>query len=463
MKSLVEQYDYSFVTATPIDLVLTVPPVWSDGAKDATRRAAKQAGLGERLHLISEPEAAAVYAIKALQKTGLQAGTNIIVCDAGGGTVDLISYRIKSLEPPSVEESGVGTGSLCGAAFLNYKFEDYVRTIVLGEENFEVMLKHKPKAWQAALNNFETYVKRNLDEDNPKEFCIPFPGFVNDAIEDGYLTMTTEEVRDIIFDQIIHNVITLVQDQVSTIRANQETISAILLVGDFGQSKYLLSKLKAHFSINLESELSVNTSSSLASLRSLPFGKSREDISILRPTHAWTTVARGAAIRGLQGTIVTERRSRKHYGVAASTLFDQRRHPEYSKYWDRLDEVFRARGNMTWFVSKDERVSENRAITYQYQNRLENGTGYINQIQLYESGDEIAPTMKNPTLQIVCTVTVDFNNTPSHLFVHKVNSKGFQYRALDYDLEMVIDSAGIKFSSKIDGATYGIVTADFDC
>ena len=57
----------------------------SDSAKDATLKAAEKAGMGNRhdLKLISEPEAAAVYTLKAIQPNHLKTGDNFIVCDAG--------------------------------------------------------------------------------------------------------------------------------------------------------------------------------------------------------------------------------------------------------------------------------------------------------------------------------------------------------------------------------------------
>lgn len=70
---------------TKVQFVLTVPAVWSDSAKDATLKAAEKAGMGNRhdLKLISEPEAAAVYTLKAIQPNHLKVGDNFIVCDAG--------------------------------------------------------------------------------------------------------------------------------------------------------------------------------------------------------------------------------------------------------------------------------------------------------------------------------------------------------------------------------------------
>ena len=48
--------------------ILTVPAVWSDKAKDATLQVASKAGMPEnQLFLLSEPEAAALYTLRAIQ------------------------------------------------------------------------------------------------------------------------------------------------------------------------------------------------------------------------------------------------------------------------------------------------------------------------------------------------------------------------------------------------------------
>jgi hypothetical protein len=41
-------------------------------------------------------------------------------CDAGGGTVDLISYKITQTKPTfRVEEAAVGSGDKCGASYID--------------------------------------------------------------------------------------------------------------------------------------------------------------------------------------------------------------------------------------------------------------------------------------------------------------------------------------------------------
>lgn len=77
---------------------------------------------------ISEPEAAAVYTLGAIQPNILRLHDNFVVCDAGGGTVDLITYKVTKLSPLVVEESVVGSGGLCGSTYLNRR---YVRMCVV--------------------------------------------------------------------------------------------------------------------------------------------------------------------------------------------------------------------------------------------------------------------------------------------------------------------------------------------
>jgi actin-like ATPase involved in cell morphogenesis len=94
METLARRYGESFMSITKVQFVLTVPATWSDYGKDATLKAAEKAGMGNRheLKIISEPEAAAVYTLKAIQPNHLKIGDNFVVCDAG----ELGSVRSKS-------------------------------------------------------------------------------------------------------------------------------------------------------------------------------------------------------------------------------------------------------------------------------------------------------------------------------------------------------------------------------
>ncbi len=125
---------------TLIEYIMTVPAVWSDSAQAKTRACAEKAGmgLGSALHMISEPEAAAMYALDAMDPHNLKVGDTFVVCDAGGGTVDLVTYTVSALKPIlKLKEASPGTGSLCGASFLNRRFQKLLEKKLGNEPGYD--------------------------------------------------------------------------------------------------------------------------------------------------------------------------------------------------------------------------------------------------------------------------------------------------------------------------------------
>ena len=85
-------------------------------------------GAGSALHIISEPEAAAMYALDAMDPHNIKVGDTFVLCDAGGGTVDLISYKVSALKPLlKIAEAAPGSGSSCGSTFLNRIFQKHLK------------------------------------------------------------------------------------------------------------------------------------------------------------------------------------------------------------------------------------------------------------------------------------------------------------------------------------------------
>ena len=135
MKNLDQKYGKTLWRSLPIYLVVTVPAVWSDLAKARTLQAVDRAGFNsqgtefpklEKTVIATEPEAAAIYTINSMRQSvydnNLKVGDGFIMCDMGGGTVDLISYKVAKLEPTWVEEITVGSGNQCGGSFVDRTF-----------------------------------------------------------------------------------------------------------------------------------------------------------------------------------------------------------------------------------------------------------------------------------------------------------------------------------------------------
>lgn len=147
MKVLDQKYSKALWSSLPVVLVVTVPAVWSDLAKSRTLEAVCKAGFNstelpqlQNTIVATEPECAAIYTIKTLRNTihdaDFAVGDGFTVCDMGGGTVDLISYRVTSLNPVRVEEATVGNGDQCGGSFVDRAFLTLLEKR-LGSKDFE--------------------------------------------------------------------------------------------------------------------------------------------------------------------------------------------------------------------------------------------------------------------------------------------------------------------------------------
>jgi Hsp70 protein len=292
------------VESTAIEYVITVPAIWSDAAKYRTRACAKRAGMGGDLQIISEPEAAVICVLDSQDPGTLEVGDKFVMCDAGGGTVDLISYMVEELEPAlRICEVAPGGGAACGSTFLNRIFRKYL------EDNFADHDGWDEDTLETALERFETVVKRKFNGEQ-KETLIPVPGLVNDrtkGVVRGKLTLSSAALRAI-FEPVIAAITALISAQ---IKITVGHVKAVLLVGGFGQSPYLRRCIQ----------------------------KVVGDVQVIQPPMGWTAVVRGALIKGLAKVSpaasriqIGHRIARKAYGCQLATPLVQGEHDEGRRY-----------------------------------------------------------------------------------------------------------------------------------
>lgn len=120
------------VRATDINWVLTVPAIYDDFAKNFMRRAAFEAGMidkigSTKLRLCLEPEAACLAV--AMEDNPLlpeAKGKTMMVIDCGGGTVDITTYTVQSVEPLNLAEVVGPTGGVWGSTRVDNEFKKWL-------------------------------------------------------------------------------------------------------------------------------------------------------------------------------------------------------------------------------------------------------------------------------------------------------------------------------------------------
>ncbi|PWY68474.1 actin-like ATPase domain-containing protein [Aspergillus heteromorphus CBS 117.55] len=421
--------------AMKMRFVLTVPAVWSDKAKDYTLQAAMKAGIPPRdVSLVAEPEAAAVYSLRAMQPNSIAGDHVIIVCDAGGGTVDLISYRVAKLEPLLLAEVVKGAGRICGSMLLDERFESMLEER-MGRDNYAALSE---KSKEAAMSYWQRQVKTNFcgkyDEDYAHvDYFIPIPGAQNDPsvpIEDGFFQLSSEDTASI-FDPIVRDVESLVAEQVKGIKKKNLSPKAIILVGGFGASEYLFHRLK----------------------------EANPTVTVMQPPDA------GAVQRGLDGNRVESRIARRNYGIQYAQTLEKTVSEDSpdNMIWDRLEENYKSYGHMKWFITKFSALSESHPIKLPFHYAIEKGNveGLINKIDLLFCDNDSAPEMNNAKIIRLCTVEADLTKVPRKLFESKCNSKGVEYFKINFTLVLIPTSASLVFQLEFNGASYGSVRSKY--
>lgn len=433
-----------------------MPAIWSDLAKDKTKKACQKAvqslplapGSSKTLiHLVSEPEAAAIYALHGLDPHGLKIGETVVVVDAGGGTVDLISYTITGLKPIlQVQEAAPGSGALCGSTFLNMRFAKFLKAKLGKEEGFD------EEVLAEAMEVFEKKVKRQftLAAQPDETYTIPVGGLANNkalGITRGRYALKASDLNTI-FEPVVLEVIKLVKDQITV---SNVPIRAVLLVGGFGASNYLKERLRNAVD---------------------------KSIQIMQPPNAWQAVVQGAVMKGLANSApdsltlvkVQNRKARKHYGTEWRTKFDERLHAHIAekKTWSGMEGYYKVNA-MEWFIrkvcipifpyspaitqanatNKGDAVSENEPYitSFVWTGLVAHGRIRKMRMTIYcDQSSEDAPIDRNANVQILANVEADVSHIPEHMLNRRQGKDGQMYYELSCKIEAVYLSASTTYT-----------------
>ncbi|KAF3095664.1 hypothetical protein TWF569_003538 [Orbilia oligospora] len=430
---------------TQVDFVLTIPAVWNEQACARTKRAAERAGFATNhtLNMCTEPEAAALYTLRS-SETSANVGDKIIVCDAGGGTVDLISYNIRRIHPRlEVDEAVVGSGDTCGSTYIDQSFEDFFKTR-MGAHYDSLRVAQR----QRVMRNFEEVKCGFRDREDQDTYSVIVPGRDNipeARVVDGEFEITRAEMRSL-FDPVIDKVIELIAEQVRQIAHVDKTASnrQILLVGGFGQSPYLYNRVVAW---------------------AKPQG-----INVLQPKDGDVAVVKGGVIRGIDlsapqqvGSIgdptraMWIRKCRKHYGTLMIAHFIPGQHLEEDAFFDPLTGLKMARNQISWFVYKGAEISDDKKISQQFHRTFRKTTPWVDTIVVCE--DDFPPMRMTPRVKVLCKLTADLTNQSKRIFDVEY---GFMKKIFTcaYRVDMTLRAGYMTFELVYKGISYGAVSVE---
>ena len=132
------------------------------------------------------------------------------------------------------------------------------------------------------------------------------------------------------FDKVIRNAIKLLEQQRDSLsKVDHEILDAIVLCGGLGNSRYVWKRLNGYCEDCLGGRVALRTD-----------------------PEAWSAIARGAAIRGLEGNVVVSRKAQQHYGIACHGEFVEGEDREEKSFYFPVFESKRAPGHFQHFMKR---------------------------------------------------------------------------------------------------------------
>ncbi|XP_065254359.1 heat shock 70 kDa protein 12A-like [Emys orbicularis] len=315
--------------------VITVPAIWDASARQFMRLAAKEAGLisdmfSEKLIIALEPEAASVWC-KQLPREGFVSesgdrqkfeespGTQYVVVDCGGGTIDITVHEIQKNQ--SLKELHKASGGGWGGNTVDENFKMFLKEI-FQDGVWEEYAQNHPTECHQMMYNFglqkcsssrdEVYIHcyHNLTkvaERKQKDISLFFKGVEGALWCNGTIMITHEKIKSF-FAYSVRQTIGTLQEILS--KPEMAEVQYILLVGGFASSIILREEIYQTF---------------------------RERYHILCPLEAQAAIAKGAILFGNNSQIVASRISALTYGVKVSRAFDIAVHDIQKKRVSKAD------------------------------------------------------------------------------------------------------------------------------
>ncbi|KAK4545258.1 hypothetical protein LTR36_003438 [Oleoguttula mirabilis] len=409
-----------------IKYFLTVPAIWNDAGKAATRAAAIQAGFlrdenDNRLTLITEPEAAAMFCTKT-GLLNLKIHDAVLIVDCGGGTVDLIAYEVEEESPFTVAECTAGSGDSCGSTALNRNFSNILRAKIR-KMKLPDGSKTAGKVYAKCIMDFENRIKADF-RNNGQKWAVDVgieAEFPEAGIEEGYMTFTNEEILQC-FEPVVNRILELVRNQIIAIQAQNRALQNVLVVGGFGASEYLFQQIKLHVPPQFQNK-------------------------VVRPMDSVAAIVKGAVTAGITERVITSRVARRHYLMATLQPFKEGHHPEQYRV-PSLDGKDRCKYTRQIFVQKGQRVKIGEPVKVSFFRQVAPGATLMYEDVLYACDEDVCPEYtKDPRIKEIVTLTSDLSRKNLEKDFERMDTPQGTFYRVYFDIYLTLD--GSEFNAEL--------------
>ena len=337
------------ITLQAIQWCVTVPSIWSNGAKTTMKSCMTAAGLVNGVNgshhplvMVLEPEAASFHCHKVMSEQTLRVGDKLLVADIGGGTADIVVQEVVSIGQSSyrVKEVTTSSGGLCGVTYVDKRFMEFLERQI-GPAWKGCITKHPSvyailvKTWEAEKVSFGDKSIKYTEINLPNKLVSEWENYdqrMGRPARDSYdeLEISYSEMQSI-FDPVIERNLELIANQLDQV----DSVKVLAVVGGFAGSPYMMDCIKKRFS--------------------------RRVAHIISPPTPGSAVCQGAVALALHPGAVDSRICKKTYGFHSIEPFEEGIDPPTFR---RLyDGVWKCNNRFEVYVRKGDQVKEDECFS----------------------------------------------------------------------------------------------------
>jgi hypothetical protein len=423
-----------------IKWVVTIPAIWTEKSKEIMLKASKKAGLINdntdlSLFFALEPEVAGIFYFSDLnsevdsEKKEKELNNPFIICDIGGGTVDICTLKKETKKDTLIEEYPPIGGDY-GGNYINKEFMKRLIIELFGEKrlekakndekyiefenNIEKLKKDLEDGQYDCTLNCEIFKENINSSDNELNYYIE--EFNKKAYNFKYKLKRGEKYKwDLIFpSQIFLDITKEIADKIFLklleVYQNFENVQTVF-TGAGSNNKVLIQYIQQNFEskrINFDNKTTI-----------------QPEISILK----------GAVIYGLQNNIIRKRKPKYTIGINVSKTWNDALYKDGGKkIYNNTDKEYKCYNLFKKFITRNEYITFDEIISHDF---IANGGKPI--IGFYK-------TLKNDCKYI------DEKDEKGNLIIKKFGFVKFEIE--DYDR----NNPQVKINMKM-GGTYIYATA----
>ena len=355
-----------------IHWVITVPAIWESKSKQIMINAAQEAGMIKEDDDISnffalEPEAASIY-----YQNSPQANQEIkdsedpfIVCDFGGGTVDIVTQRkIRTNSGLQfIEEYPPIGGNYYGCNKINEYFMERIIKDLFGEECFNEakisICKNRYYEWIEFENKIEEFKKKLIKQEQINEKrsidCDIFEHYCNEDIKDLIMTFNKKHKNyelkidrswKILFPfKIIYDLMKELTGKISgyilQIKGNVKNVETLIFTGGASVNPIIQQLIQDKIKFN--------------------------NLKIVQSHNPEVAISYGSVLLSYDYNIINPRKAKYSFGIKKREAWNEKLHHNGGiKIYDELDKKYRCENLFSKFIDKNESISSDEEIVNSY-------------------------------------------------------------------------------------------------